>query len=165
MNVMVIRGRRLVGRCGLVAAIGSTIVAAGCRSPGMPTSSGLRVTRIEYAEPCALYRPDFNARLRSEISGDALIDVVPLLDETGVSSLPGDVYSAGQMYIFHGCSAVLTVHLVDQPSRAFNVDSCYEPHVCAFLERAAAHGLIRVQSKAACDRRVLCKVHSDGWPT
>ena len=58
MNEMLTRGRRLVGRCGLVAAVGLTVVAAGCRSPGMPTSSGLRVTRIDYAETCALYRRD-----------------------------------------------------------------------------------------------------------
>lgn len=126
----------------VVMAYGAVGLTVACRPAGMPTSGGLVVTGIEYS------RDHWNERIRQGVPTDALIDVVPWLDETGVSSLPGgtdgDVYTDSTPYR-------LTIRFAGQPARTFDVNDCYEPSVCAFLEKLEDAQLIRRFDKGGCD--------------
>ncbi len=121
---------------------------AACRPAGMPTAGGLVVTGIEYSGECDFCTASSNERQRQKVPADALLDVVPWLDETGVSSLPGG--TVNHVYT-DGHPPRLIVHFADQPTRAFDVTDCYEPSVCAFLDRLEDARLIHRSDKSGCD--------------
>lgn len=160
---------------GLVSS--AIAVAAGCRPPGMPTSGGLVITEIEYSPHCGVCTEAWNEQHRQVIPSDVLLDVVPWLDETGVAALPGGIES--DPYVADSTPPRLTVRFAGQPPRTFDVSECFEPTVCAFLERLEAAGLIRRPRKDGCDDAPRsrprtpwsvsradgrCVVRPDGWP-
>lgn len=129
--------------------MGGALMASACRPAGVPTAGGLIVTGIEYSGDCGVCTRAWNERQRQIVPVDALLDAVPWLDETGVSSLPG-----GTIDGFIGTDSTphrLIVHFANQPSRSFDVNDCFEPSVCAFLDRAEKAKLIHRFAKGGCD--------------
>lgn len=144
----------------LASACAFAALALACQPVGMPLKTGLRVTSIDYEERCAREREEESPHRHTDFRGDALLDVVPLLDSSGVSAIAGNGYAPEA--VADGCTAKLTIEFADQPPRHFDVHDCFEPHVCTFLDRMDRAGLLKRSAAATCNPARACVLVADG---